>query len=232
MKNTLLVLLGASLLSACNSNDNIFTSQPQTIHFDFDTGKQGWEAAYSDYPSDNADTYELSSGILTLPNDSTHNGFFMGGTNRSDDLFMYIKSHFSGLQGSARYIANISIDLVSNAGDNCFGAGGAPGESVYVKFGFGEIEPKQSDYYLNLDKGNQSTDGTNAKVIGNVVVPGLACEGGDFGSKTLATTSETQLEFTSSANGSIWLFVGTDSGYEGRTEVYYDKISITVQPAL
>ncbi|WP_438864763.1 hypothetical protein [Neptunicella sp.] len=232
MKNTLLALCGISLLTACNSDDNIFTHEPQTIHFDFETGKQGWEAAYSDYPSDDADTFELSSGILTLPDDSSQNGFFMGGTNRSDDLFMFIKSRFIGLQGSARYIAKVSIDLISNAGDNCFGAGGAPGESVYVKFGFGETEPKQSDYYLNVDKGNQSTDGTNAHVVGNVVVPGLACEGGDFGAKTISTTSETQLEFTSNADGSIWLFVGTDSGYEGRTEVYYDNISITVQPAL
>ncbi|MBC3766241.1 hypothetical protein [Neptunicella marina] len=233
MKYPLLSLVCISLLSACGSDIVVLAPDgPQTITFDFDTGKQGWQAAYSDYPTDNADIYELSSGILSLPDDTTHNGFFMSGMNRSDDLFMYLKARFTGFEPLTRYTANVDMTIYSNAGDDCFGVGGAPGSSVYLKFGYAETEPKQDDYYLNVDKGNQSNGGANANVIGDMVIEGLPCEGTEFSSKTIKTTEENQLEFTSAADGSIWFFIGTDSGYEGRTDVYYDKISITVQPAI
>lgn len=31
--------------------------------------------------------------------------------------------------------------------------------------------------------------------------------------------------------GELWLFVGTDSGFEGRTDVYYDRVEVTFEPA-
>ena len=35
---------------------------------------------------------------------------------------------------------------------------------------------------------------------------------------------------TADAAGKIWVFVGTDSGFEGRTTLYYSKITVTVSP--
>ncbi|MDN4501040.1 hypothetical protein QX776_01375 [Alteromonadaceae bacterium BrNp21-10] len=232
MKTPLLILAGISLLSACNSDVKfIYSDEPQTISFNFNENKQGWQAAFSDYTADDPEMYELSSGVLTLPDDNTQSGFFLGGTNRSDDLFMYIKSHFEGLRPSTRYVVNIEMDIYANAGTDCMGIGGAPGESVYMKLGFAETEPEQVDYYLNVDKGNQSNDGTNAKVLDNIAVADISCDGSEFGYKAIASNADTEVEFTSNNDGTIWFFVGTDSGYEGRTELYYDNIKITVKPA-
>jgi hypothetical protein len=223
------------LLQGCNLEINSGSSnQPIAFEYDFESGAQGWTAGFSDYPSDYEDLsiYELASGVMSLPTDSTKHGFYLAGHNRSDDLFMFIKTKVTGLQASSRYVADIQIDMLSNKGEDCFGIGGSPGSSVYIKYGFGDIEPKQADYYLNLDKGNQVADGANAKTIGDVVIPGKTCEFGEFASKVISNTHEKQLNFTSNADGSIWLFAGSDSAFEGFTQLYYDKLSFKLTPVM
>lgn len=227
-----IIAFSCCVLWACDSEIRIGDPRPseQSLTFDFSNGAQGWEAAFSDYPTADADIYALVSEVRPLPSDNSENGFFLAGTNRSDDLFMFLKSRFAGLEPNTRYDASIEMTILSNAGEGCVGIGGAPGESVYMKVGFSEAEPEQQDYYLNADKGNQSQGGANANVIGNVAVNGVDCSGTSFGEKTLLTSSTTALSFTTDSDGRMWLFVGTDSGYEGRTEIYYTEIRITVSP--
>lgn len=224
------LLTGALLLSGCeldvgssNNKDN------PSYTFDFEQSDHGWQAGFSDYPSDNAVIYELASGRKALPTDAQKQGFMLSGHNRSDDLFMYMKGKFTGLEASSRYQANVQLKLLTNAGEGCMGIGGAPGEAVWVKFGFGETEPKQVDYYLNLDKGAQNNNGKNANIIGNVAASGANCEGSKYVEKSLLSTDQTQLEFTTNSDGTIWLFIGTDSGFEGKTTLYYDKIDIQLK---
>ena len=195
--------------------------------YDFESGAQGWRAGFSDYDTELSAFFSLQSGVRSIPN-TGQDGFYLAGTNRSDDLFMFIKIRLTGLTRVQRYRADVTLDMVSNAGENCVGAGGPPGEAVYVKFGFAEIEPAQAGYYLNVDKGNQSTSGTNANVIGNVASAQSDCSGQTLGRKTLQTTASNSLEFSTDSQGRIWLFVGTDSGFEGRTEIYYDRVTITL----
>ena len=101
---------------------------------------------------------------------------------------------------------------------------------MYVHFGFADIEPKQVGYNLNVAKGNQSQDGTNSKVQGNIAVKDLPCDGSKFQSKTLTSTSNTSLQFTTQSDGSVWIFAGTDSGYEGKTTLYYQSIELELKP--
>lgn len=227
LKELTLVVL-SSVLLACNAEINIGSPNlSERLRFDFENGNEGWQAGFSDYDTELAAGFDLRSGIQTIPN-TARSGFYLAGTNQSDDLFMYIKSRFRGLQRSTRYVADIKADIYSNAGINCVGIGGSPGESVYVKFGFSETEPQQAGYDLNVDKGNQVNSGANANVIGNLATSGANCEGTTLGSKSLASTTQTQLEFTTTEDGRIWLFVGTDSGFEGRSEIYFDHIEISV----
>lgn len=37
------------------------------------------------------------------------------------------------------------------------------------------------------------------------------------------------LMITTDENGQLWLFVGTDSGFEGRTVLYYDTIQVMIE---
>ncbi len=78
-------------------------------------------------------------------------------------------------------------------------------------------------YGINIDKGNQSTGGKDALVLGNIGA------GNDVNEYTLITRSNAENPLTAQTNaqGDLWLIVGTDSGYEGLTQLYYNRISVT-----
>lgn len=228
MKHVVLVVgLALSGLSGCELD--LIAEEGRAFNYDFNAGAQGWVSGFSDYPTENATSYQLSSGIKALPQNPTRSGFFISGMNRSDDLFMFLKRQFSGLEPSTKYYARVRLTFLSDAGADCTGIGGAPGESVYLKFGYGDKEPKQEGYYLNLDKGQQSESGAQARVVGNVAVQGASCDGGKFVEKTIQTTTAERIPVFSNAQGQVWLFVGTDSGYEGLTSLYYTSIEIALE---
>ena len=228
MKLPALALLTSSLLllSGCE----IDTGTAPAHYYDFRHGNQQWQAGFSDYPTDNAAIYELQSGVRNLPTGYTGQGFYLQGMNRSDDLFMYIKRKVTGLEPATRYQLSVSVRFLTDAASDCIGVGGAPGESVYLKFGYASQEPQQSGYYLNVDKGNQSQDGSNARVIGNIASSELSCDDNKFASKIVSSSGATPLQFTSNADGSIWVFLGTDSGFEGLTRLYYRELELRFTP--
>ncbi|SEH85542.1 hypothetical protein SAMN05660691_01819 [Rheinheimera pacifica] len=228
MKISTFPLLAGSLLLLTGC-DIEYGTLPEH-YYDFRHDAHQWQPGFSDYPRDNADIYQLESGMRDLPTGFSGKGLYLAGMNRSDDLFMYIKKQITGLQPSTRYQLSVSVRFLTNAGADCMGVGGAPGESVYLKFGYAATEPKQAGYYLNADKGNQSQDGTQARVIGNVAAPGISCDGQNFASKTVSGGGNTPLQFTSNADGTIWVFIGTDSGYEGLTRLYYQELELRIGP--
>ena len=228
MKLPALALLTSSVfwLSGCE----IDTGTSPAHYYDFNQGNQQWQAGFSDYPSDNASIYQLESGMRNLPTGYTGQGFYIQGMNHSDDLFMYIKRKITGLEPATRYQLSVSVRFLTDAAANCAGAGGAPGESVYLKFGYASEEPRQAGYYLNVDKGNQSQDGSNARVLDHVASSELSCNGNNFANKIVSGSGSTPLQFTSNADGSIWVFLGTDSGFEGLTRLYYRELELRFTP--
>ncbi len=83
---------------------------------------------------------------------------------------------------------------------------------------------------MNIDKGNQEQGGTDAIVVGNVANGLTDCFNLVYAMKTLQNTQDTFTARTDS-QGTIWAIVGTDSGFEGETALYYAKIIVTVQPS-
>ncbi|MCY3910233.1 MAG: hypothetical protein OXF99_01890 [bacterium] len=174
--------------------------------------------------------YELDSRYRALPDGLEGSGIYIQGHNRSDDLFMYLKRQVEGLEPSAVYTVSASIDLASNVALAMVGIGGSPGESVFVKAGASTVEPEaetgsNNHWRMNIDKGNQSTGGSAMKVIGNVANPDVL--GDEYRIKTLASGPEL-LSVEADDQGRAWLIVGTDSGFEGLTTLYYDRISFTL----
>ena len=41
---------------------------------------------------------------------------------------------------------------------------------------------------------------------------------------------EEPLTVRTDAEGSAWIFVGSDSGFEGTTSLYYDRIDVVLEP--
>lgn len=230
--NKYLLLVLPTLLVGCKvelkpSDDNPVAV---TVKSDFAQGVSGWRHGFSDYPVADKEIYQLQAGIKAIPNSNGKTGYMIAGSNRSDDLFMYLKRPVTNLVANTRYQVTMDITLWSNAGNGCFGIGGSPGGSVYVKAGATNHEPKQADYYMNIAIGSQSQKGADSAVLGNIAISGLACDGSRYGSKQLSLTKRVSFDVISSDKGDAWLYVGSDSGYEGVTQLYYESISATLTP--
>ena len=229
-------LIAALYLLLFSSNVSPASAQTpeleMSFEFTFDTDVEGWTSGFADLPADfNQEIYELDSGFRELPEGLAGNGFYIQGHNRSDDLFMYLKRQVHGLRPSTGYQVTVEIDLATNVPGGLIGIGGSPGESVYVKAGASAIEPSQEEdssgwLRSNIDKGNQANGGTEMVVIGNVSHPDVV--GDEYKIKTL-TNEGSPLSVTTDANGGVWLIVGTDSGFEGLTRLYYSRISYTFE---
>lgn len=194
------------------------------IEFEFDNG---WESGFADYPVGEEAFYELTSGFeqLPFPLESSF-GFNVSGNNHSDDLFMFIKKRFSGFEPNTLYQLQFEITFATNAPRGCAGVGGAPGEGVTLKAGATTTEPLPYNdgsgfYRMNIDKGNQSTGGSDAISIGDFA-NSKNCEDGDFSYelKTLSNGENSFSIFTES-DGELWVLFGTDSGFEATTSIYY-----------
>jgi len=221
------------LISSCTEANDPIPAQPLTMAFTFAQGSEGWRAGFADYPEAGKEIYELESGPTPLPN-GLHNGvgsLKIAGTNHSDDLFMFWKKPVTGLAPNQRYRIKIEIELASQYPASAVGVGGGPGASVYLKAGATRTEPKPviaSDGYwrMNIDKSNQSQSGVDMQVLGHIGIPG-----NNFVYQMIERNNISQLfEFTTDATGTAWLIVGTDSGFESRTTLYYHRIRYTFTP--
>ncbi|TJY37551.1 copper amine oxidase N-terminal domain-containing protein [Cohnella pontilimi] len=191
----------------------------------FDEGTDNWIGEFADLPSQGDNTiYELEHKreLLPLPGNTKNYGYKFQGMNRSDDLFMFMYKKVSGLQPNATYNVSMLFDLYTNEAGGSFGIGGSPSEAVHVKAGVVNMEPKPiivDDYFrMSIDTGSQSQSGKQMQRIGNIAKPDAGQEGYQrkpFKYDTKVTTNK---------NGEAYLVIGTDSGYEGLTTLYYDNI--------
>ncbi|HUP65179.1 MAG TPA: hypothetical protein VM557_07855 [Thermoanaerobaculia bacterium] len=216
--------------------------QPElvVVQDDFRFGPLGWEAGFADYSPVNGDM-ELVAEIRPLPPEIAPTGtaFFLQGHNRSDDLFMFLKKKLTvadGIRPGQRYEATFRIVFDSNAGngDACAGIGGAPGASLYLKAGVSGEEPRvvldDSDHWrMTVDKGNQSTSGPAGSVVGTIENGTSRCDSEAPFVRLIKMHRHPWL-VSASPVGELWVLVGTDSGFEGLTRIYYESIEVTLRP--
>jgi len=223
--NTVTCLL---FFTACEKDERF--DQSMTLYSDFSDGKEGWQAGFSEYSGDHAESYELAEGIAPLPPplDETKMAYRISGMNRSDDLFMYLTKRVQGLEPNVTYKGKFTLQIASDAKSGGVGAGGAPGESVGLGIGLTVDQPlsapdEDNFYRMNIDKIQQCcTDGTDMKVIGDV------SNGTDDYVYTLIERTG-EFSATTDHQGVLWIIIGTDSGYEGKTTLYYSDIEIILE---
>lgn len=191
-----------------------------------------WTADFSDYPLADEEQYELTAEYTTVPVDEEFNRhvLLLSGNNHSADLFMFIKREVRGLEPYTRYNVKLSSFIWTNVGENCVGVGGTQGESVLIKGGATLIEPYQADYYMNVDIGLPSEGGADAYVLGDITEPSLDCSGERYAFKQFSQDSESDFMITTDHNGTAWVFLGADSGYEGVTKLYISSVTAVFTP--
>jgi hypothetical protein len=233
MKNHILIsttIVLLFLLIGCENDDE--SPMPAIeLAYSFNEGTEGWVGGVSDYHmSANNIDFSFEHAALPSPLDTESGALKLAGTNTSDDLFMFVKKEITGLTSNQPYQFHIEVTFASDESDGQVGIGGSPGESVFVKAGATTIEPEKmlndNDMYrMNIDKGNQSQGGTDMSVIGDF---SNDTDQNVYTLKTLSTTSF--FVTTASDTGSAWVIIGTDSGFEGETEIYYHMIKVIATP--
>ena len=226
-------VLFAFFVLACKKTSNNNPPTDKTYTDNFTIGTDGWVGDFTDYPNDPGmmPQYELefTHSSLPLPLNTSDGALKQSGINRSDDLFMFIKKKITGLDPGRSYTVELKVDFASNAANNMVGVGGAPGEAVNIKAGAVSLEPTkvlktlENWYRMNIDKGNQAQGGNDMQVIGDFA------NGTDlnvYKIKQLSTT--TPLSVQANPQGEIWLVIGTDSGFEGKTTIYYNLIQAII----
>jgi len=230
-KFVLFISLITLLFSNCRDDDND-TTNPEFVEltFDFQNDTQSWEGDFADYPVGEEDFYELSYEFSYLPTplNTSKRALNQSGNNHSDDLFMFIRRQLNELKPNTDYKVSFEIEFASDVADGMFGVGGSPGEGVIIKAGVTNTKPEKINqagmYQMNIDKGNQATGGSDMFVIGDF---SNDTSQNEYALKTLIADDITIV--SSNSLGELWLIVGTDSGFEATTTIYYNLIKVKLE---
>lgn len=226
----------AVLSFGCNDDDDDGTATPvESFSYTFEESAEGWEGGVADYPADwDTSRLEFRFARTDLPASVNQDGMAMriSGRNISDDLFMFMKKQITGLEPNHTYSVTFQIKLASQYPEQSVGIGGSPGASVYLKAGGSATEPMPvevdeagNNIRMNIDKGGQSQGGEDMVVLGNVGIPGE-----DFRYQLIQRDNlQSPVQLTTDSSGSLWLIVGTDSGFEGTTTLYYNTIDVELE---
>jgi hypothetical protein len=206
------------------------------LHFSFAKDAQGWIAGFADYPKGEEKFYELKSAIEPMPPETglPGNGFLLSGNNHSDDLFMFLKRRLDpedGVVPNVQYRFRFLLEFASNAAGGP-GIGGSPGDSVFLKAGASTQEPRAvlvGDYLrMDVDKGNQAQGGPAASTVSNIANGRSDQDPPRY--VMLRKEHEHPYNIRADHHGVLWLLIGTDSGYEGTTALYYRDFRVEMVP--
>jgi hypothetical protein len=226
--------------------------KPVTVSIDFatfapstDAEKKAFDKAFPSYFTDfsGESGFEFAKGLAPIPN-LGRQGFMFSAHNRSDDVWASIVHPIGvadGVVANTTYkVTAFRTKIASNEGTGCFGSGGSPGASIFIKGDVVNREPiakkigtRTSFAYNTLvptlvNKGNQADPGQSIP-FGNLE-NSLEC--GSTVYETIDRTGAlTGRKVKSTADGSLWLYLGTDSGYEGKTTYYVQSIEVTLTPS-
>ena len=221
-------------------------AQSSTINrsFDFRNGDLGWQADFANYSPVMfvpGEPFAPLAEIRSLPPELGINGtgFFIQAANRSDAIVMFLKRRLSaadGIVAGQTYQLNFTVTFASAAQSGCVGIGGAPGEAVVMREGASSAEPtvlltngSPAALAMNMDIGGQSSSGLAASVSGNIA-NGIPCGSAPPNYVQLQQSHQHISLVNAGSSGDLWLFVGTASGYEGVTGLYYERIDVSLTP--
>lgn len=211
----------------------------RTTDFSFEQGAGPWTAVFADFTEGTEDSIMPESGWIELPAPlADHNGFMLAGSNAPDDLAMFLKSPLAGLQPETKYRVELEMTFATKVPRGCtVGIGGSPGTSVGVKLGASGTEPEvvenDGNFRLNIDKGGGPIGGgDDALVVGDMTNFQEGCPPIPDRIWQLKTVSTRGEEFTATTDpdGTLWIYGGSDSGFEGRTTFFVTDFTARLAP--
>ncbi|MFN2324996.1 MAG: hypothetical protein ABR551_03840, partial [Gemmatimonadales bacterium] len=152
--------------------------------------------------------------------------------NISDDLFMYWTRPLTGLRPNQLYDVTVTVDFVSNYGQGCQVGNAA---SVWIKAGLVPEKPERvldNDNWvrLNVDKGQQASGSANVLVLGDIRNGQAGCSGTAPFATNRHVSATRALRVRASEDGSFWVLLGTESGFEGAHEIFFTRLRFDLRP--
>lgn len=201
---------------------------PAPVRYDFAFAQAStpWLASYTDYREGSEASVEFTSAIETLPLAlPSMQAIRLKSNNRPDDVFMYVTRKIEGLVPNQSYRVQLAIRVATQAPANCPGIGGAPGEGVVIKAGAVAAEPARvvvsGQVRSSIDKGDQLQAGTQSLVLGDIANPLSPCVGEPIYSFKSLDTRTATLTVQANSKGEVWVYYGTESGFEGVTDIFF-----------
>lgn len=231
LKNAALALVLFFIFWGCSEDSNPATPSEQVLIYDFASGTDNWTGGFADWHppyTGNDWNFVFERTKLPSPLPSTKYSLHLGGMNRSDDLFMFLKREIKGLEANRDYDIIFELEIASNAPTDGVGVGGPP-SALTIKAGAVLAQPdtvydKTQKLFVmkNIEKGAQSNAGKDVKLLGDIgVAPGQTQYA------IIKRDNKTNPHrIKTDSKGTIWVLIGTDSGFEGRSDLYYSQIKI------
>jgi len=202
--------------------------------FQFATSGEAWESGVVDYPA--AD--EAAVGFLgdrrprPAESGSTDLALYLRGDNVSNDLFMYWSRRYAGLFPEQTYSVTIDLEYLSDASRDCTTG---PGPVTWLKLGLAGVEPlrflDQDNWYrLSLDKGQQGQGSATTVVLGDIRNNRAGCTAGAPYTAWARQTLPEALVVRASAEGTVWIIVGTESAFAGPHDIYLSRLRLRWRP--
>lgn len=242
---SLLALVAAALTvaspaaQASRCGDVTAAGSSTVLDFRFCGDSEGWSGGFADLPPSALDdpAYDLRFGRAPLPPSTglLGEGLRIAGTDAGDGgLLLFLKREVTGLRPSTRYAAKFYLRFGTNAGRGCGRTTGWPsGDPLTAKVGAGPVEPQvrleDGMLRLNLDVGDQVRAGADAVVLGSAGADGIGCTGRWHVVRALASR-DAGFRARSDRDGNLWVFLGFDSGFQGRSELYLERIRVELTP--
>jgi len=234
MRSTMIRALGtvaALVLAGCLDVEPATTGLP----FDFTIQglANGWTLGVADLPVARSTEVNAAGGEVSLP--SAFTGFaghslYQAGTNVSGDLFLFHEKYIGSVRPNTTYKVSLQIEFVTNFHTGCTTG---PGPLVVIKAGVTNVEPTASPdaqgvLRMNIDKGEGTARGVYAQ-LGDIRNGLAGCPAtGTYAAHTTATIRQTELLRTDDLGG-FFMFIGTQSSYAGRHEIYITALTLNLQ---
>ena len=225
-------MLALSLLTAasgCSSS----TGPESPLRYDFPLSAElltSWSSGSSDYQAEQEAAMEVVIDKRALPIESG-SAFYHAGTNLSDDLWIWFARRIESLEPGRTYRIGFQVDFVTSYHADCIGTG----ELVLIKAGASEQQPARvltgdGSWRMNVDKGEQFEEGEDAVILGDIRNDLADCPGEPLFGRGSSGPGDGTVEVVADANGSFWIFFGTESAFETRHEIYFTRLELLVTP--
>jgi hypothetical protein len=179
----------------------------------------------------------MNSGIYPLPKEVSNgaeSGFLLQVNNHADDADMWLVKRLGkgdGIKPKTKYRFQMQVQFASSAPEGCLGAGGSP-DALELFMGAGVKDPNLFEHStvtknIQFAKGILRKEFRTGLNIGN----GIPCpEDLSPVPYRLVARKHQVSEVTSDGKGKLWVMVGTHSGYEAFSALYYTRIEVELTP--